>query len=136
MDKRAVGLSAAQERALFQVRLIQESNAALSRYEATGQLQDAAILAPTINTAWLALGAALQFARPLVNSIEQLPKKFEYGGLIFRVVYPPEGLAQLIEPSTEIVLTAGLIGWVDPMKVTPLAATTSPPAQPQPREKP
>lgn len=131
MVDRADKLSTAHERALFQVRLIQESNAVLARYEATGELQDAAIVAPTVNTVWLALGAALHFVRPFVTSIEQLPKKFEYGGLTFRVIYPPAGVAQLVEPSTEIVLTVGLIGWVDPMKVKPLSDTAPQQTPPQ-----
>lgn len=120
-------LTAAQDRAVFQVRLLQEARAARELYDATGQLQHAAEVAPHIHVVWTALFAAINFVRPLISSIEQLPKKFEFAGVTFRVIYPPEGAAQLIDPTTETTLTAGFVGWVDPMKTAPLSATHSDP---------
>ncbi len=122
-------LTAAQDRAVFQVRLLREAKAARERYDATGELQDASTVAPHVNFAWMALCAAIKFAAPLVSSIEQLPKKFVFGGVTFRVIYPPEGKALLIDPDTETTLTAGFIGWADPMKAAPLTDANSPPTK-------
>ena len=98
-----------------------------ARYYATGELQDAAVVAPTINTLWVNVCSALNYVKPLITSTEQLPKKFAFGGVTFRLIFPPEGMVQIIEPNTETNLTAGLIGWVDPMKVTPLRAVAANP---------
>lgn len=124
-------MTEAHERALFQVRLLQEAQAARARYDATGELQDAAMVAPTISTLWVTVCSALNYVTPLITSTEQLPKKFPFGGVTFQLIFPPEGMVQIIEPNTETNLTAGLIGWVDPMKVTPLRAVA-----PNPTHKP
>lgn len=123
-------LTAAQERALFSIRLLQEAQAARERYDATGVLQDAEEVAPCINTLWVTVRSALGYVRPLVTSTQQLPKKFEFAGLTFRLIFPPEGLVQIIEPTTETNLTAGFIGWADPMTAAPLNAAALPPTQP------
>jgi hypothetical protein len=123
-------LTAAQERAVFSIRLLQEAQAARERYDAKGELQDVEQVAPCINTLWVTVRAALGYVRPLVTSTQQLPKKFEFGGVTFRLIFPPEGLVQIVEPTTETNLTVGFVGWVDPMKVTALNAAALPPTQP------
>lgn len=126
-------MTEAHERALFQVRLLQEAQAARARYDATGELQDAELVAPSINTLWVTVCSALNYVTPLITSTEQLPKKFPFGGVTFQLIFPPEGMVQIIEPSTETNLTAGFVGWVDPMKVTP-AQTSEAPTNNQPRQ--
>lgn len=123
-------LTAAQERAVFSIRLLQEAQAARERYDATGELQDAEKVAPCINTLWVTVRAALGYVRPLVTSTQQLPKKFEFGGITFRLIFPPEGMVQIIEPTTEMNLTAGFVGWADPMKATATNASAATPTQP------
>lgn len=123
-------LTAAQDRALFSIRLLQEAQAARDRYDATGELQDAEKVAPCINTLWVTVRAALGYVRPLVTSTQQLPKKFEFGGVTFRLIFPPEGLVQIVEPSTEMNLTAGFVGWVDPMTVAALNPAVVSPVTP------
>lgn len=126
-------MTEAHERAIFQVRLLQEAQAARARYDATGELQDAAMVAPTIHTLWVTACSALNYVKPLITSTEQLPKKFAFGGVTFQLIFPPEGMVQIVEPNTETNLTAGFVGWVDPMKVTP-AQTPEAPTNNQPRQ--
>lgn len=120
-------LKAAQDRASFQVRLLQESQAARAQYDATGELQDPEAVAPTINALWVTVCSALNYVAPLVTSNAQLPKFFPFAGVKFRLIFPAEGMVQILDPTTEIVLTEGLIGWIDLTKVTPLPAPDSPP---------
>lgn len=130
---RSSQLSAAQERAVFLVRLLQESQAARECYDKTGELQDPEKVAPSINLLWVTVCTALDYVRPLVTATEQLPKKFNFAGVSFRLIFPPAGMVQIVEPTTETNLTAGFVGWVDPMKVTP-AQTPEAPTNNQPHQ--
>ena len=120
-------LNEAGQRAIFQLTLLREAQAVRAHYDATGELQDAAKVAPCINYLWLAVCSALNYVKPLATSVAQLPKKYEWGGVTYRLVFPAAGMVQIIDPTTEASLTEGLIGWVDLTKVAPPAAPANKP---------
>lgn len=111
--------TAAQEQAMFLVRCWKEAKAARERYEATGELQDMEQVAPTIDKLQIAVLTALDYVRPLQLPVETLPKRFPFCGVSFRLLFPAEGMVQIVCPITEEILTAGFKGWSDPMKAGP-----------------
>lgn len=111
--------TAAQEQAMFLIPIWREAKAARERYEATGELQDIEQAAPTINKLQIAVLTALDYIRPLQLPVEKLPKRFPFCGVSFRLMFPAEGMVQIVCPITEEILTAGFKGWSDPMKAGP-----------------
>lgn len=106
--------------AMLQLQAVQEAKAARERYEATGELQSLDD-APILNIAWQAARCAVRYALPLAGTVERLPKRFDWLGIHYRLIFTPDGQVYIADPTTEINLCVGFRNGFDPLKFKPKA---------------
>lgn len=99
--------------------LLAQALKAREHYEATGELTPQSE-APHLIAAWHAAAAAVKYAKQLTPKVSDLPKRFEWLGQDFRLVFTPHKTVEIAtdNPLNSINLCYGIEGWIDPMKVT------------------
>lgn len=99
--------------------LLAQSLKAHERFDATGELTPQSEV-PHLVAAWHAAAAAVKYAKQLTPNVSDLPKRFEWLGQDFRLVFTPEKTVEIATNNSlnSINLCYGIEGWIDPMKVT------------------
>lgn len=99
--------------------LLAQAFKARENYEKTGQLTPRSEV-PHLVAAWHAAAAAVKYARQLTSKNSELPKRFEWIGIDFLLVFTPHKTVEIATntPLNAINLCYGVEGWIDPMKVT------------------
>jgi hypothetical protein len=99
--------------------LVAQALKARERYEATGELTPKCEV-PHLITAWFAAEAAVKYAKQVTPRVRDLPKRFEWMGQDFLLVFTPHRTVEIAtnNPHNSINLCYGIEGWIDPMKVT------------------
>lgn len=99
----------------IQVRV--QAKEARIHYYKTGEPISIALV-PHLLLTWQAAMAAVAYARRISPLAASLPKRFDWLGSQYQLVFPPEGPVLIADPLTQENLCVGMPGWVDPMKAT------------------
>lgn len=99
--------------------LLAQALKAREHYVKTGELIPKSEV-PHLATAWHAASSAVRYAKQLNPKTSELPKRFEWVGLDFLLVFTPHKTVEIAtnNPHNSINLCYGIEGWIDPMKVT------------------
>lgn len=108
--------------------LLGQALKARERYAQTGELTPQAEV-PHVVAAWHAAAAAVSYAKRISAKTSDLPKRFEWLGAEFLLVFTPHKTVEIAtsNPLNSINLCYGIEGWIDPMKVTSLRAVPANP---------
>lgn len=99
--------------------LLAQALKAREHYAKTGELTPKSEVSH-LAIAWQAAASAVKYARQLNPKTSELPKRFEWVGQEFLLVFTPHKTVEIAtnNPLNSINLCYGIEGWVDPMKVT------------------
>lgn len=102
----------------YHTELLAQALKAREQYQKTGELMPKSE-APHLIAAWHAAVAAVKYARQIAPKTSDLPKRFEWLGVDFLLVFTPYKTVEIAtdNPHNSINLCYGIDGWVDPMKV-------------------